>query len=289
MISNIRSSSSSSSSTQNSNFSIDSAQTQEMNGDLYYTIPKGTVVYRGGQLSTMPNNAFFGFNVEDVKQYGTVYAYEIREDTMVLAIMKMDNKSTLYNESDKKVKEALNKAYGMSTSEGKKRRDSQSNLDYLVVNDLCERGYSGYAINNLVKTTSGALFHGELVLCNSATKIKNPKKKMEGDAPRLERKKAKRPDNSSINSPVHVPVNTTNISYSSPMQPRSNLFGESSFESPTITKENRKNLSNMFDSAALGGRKRRTKTRRTKHKKLLRKSKKTRKQRKKRSTKKRKN
>ncbi len=74
------------------------------NGNKYYIIPADTVIYRGGFPGDMQSNAFFGFNVDHVKQYGSVTKYTINKQLKVLALMEINKKSNFYISAPKNIK-----------------------------------------------------------------------------------------------------------------------------------------------------------------------------------------
>jgi hypothetical protein len=241
-------------------FDIDTASIIEENGDKFYIIPNKTIVYRGGNFSEMHENAFFGFNVNDVKQYGNVMEYKINKGLKVLAIMQMNQTSTLYQNAPSDIKHALDNAYGMSLNASKKIRNSEPKWDFAVVNYICKMGYQGYAINNLCKTEKGGVFHGELVICNSGNNIQSPKRKSLGDAPRLQGKNRHSYNDENTNSlPITTSISRMANTYDSPPTKKGSksLFFDEN-ESPNM--KNSRNLNSMFDSAS-GGRKKKTKKR----------------------------
>lgn len=160
---------------------------EEENGNKYYIIPAGTKIYRGGFPADMHPNAFFGFDPDHVKQYGSVTEYTIRKNLNVLAIMEMDNSSNFYTENEK-IQDALNQSYSYSNPE-KRIRDSIPAYDYAVVNHICNNTtYDGYAMHDGYKTDAGGTFHAELVICDCYDRVEQGAKG-EQAAPRVQRKK----------------------------------------------------------------------------------------------------
>ena len=60
------------------------------NGNKYYNIPSNINIYRGGNAFELQNNSFFGFDMDHVKQYGSVSMYTTDVPLQVLALMEMD-------------------------------------------------------------------------------------------------------------------------------------------------------------------------------------------------------
>lgn len=161
---------------------------EEENGNKYYIIPVGTKIYRGGFPADMHPNAFFGFNPDHVKQYGSVTEYTIKENLKVLAIMEMNNTSDFYKSATPApdIQNALNESYSYSNDE--KIRDSIPAYDYAVVNHICDNTtYHGYAMHDSYKTESGGIFHAELVICDCYDKVEQGAKG-EQAPPRVMRK-----------------------------------------------------------------------------------------------------
>uniref|UniRef100_A0A6C0AY98 Uncharacterized protein n=1 Tax=viral metagenome TaxID=1070528 RepID=A0A6C0AY98_9ZZZZ len=163
----------------------------ENNGNKYYIIPEGTKIYRGGFPADMHRNAFFGFDPDHVKQYGSVTEYTIKDELNVLAIMEMDNTSNFYNENKEntEIQDALNESYSYTSNTEKRIRDSIPAYDYAVVNHICDKtNYHGYAMHDGYETDAGGTFHAELVICNCYDKVEQGVKG-EQAVPKLQRKK----------------------------------------------------------------------------------------------------
>jgi hypothetical protein len=157
----------------------------DQNGNKYYIIPVGTKIYRGGYPADMHPNAFFGFNPDHVKQYGSVTEYTIKDELKVLAIMEMDTSSDFYTKNTE-IQDALVQSYSYSNT--KKIRDSIPAYDYAVVNHICKkRGYDGYAMHDKYTSDSGGTFHAELVICNCYDRVEQGEKG-EQAPPRVMRK-----------------------------------------------------------------------------------------------------
>ena len=199
--------------------------TEEENGNKYYIIPVGTKIYRGGFPGDMQPNAFFGFNVDHVKQYGSVTEYTINKQLKVLALMEMDKTSDFYTLATRDIQNALEKSFLKINEDGKRIRDSIPAYDYAVVNYLCDtKEYDGYAMHDDYKTDSKGTFHAEIVICNCFD-IVNMGEKISQEAPRLKKRPRPRPvsyiventesppklsfiDFDNLNSPVRTPVGT---------------------------------------------------------------------------------
>ena len=170
----------------NSVFDLKQLEIKEENGHKYYIIPAGIKIYRGGFPADMHTNAFFGFDPDHVKQYGSVTEYTIKENLKVFAIMEMDTSSNFYK-NNAIIKNALNESY--SYSNPKKIRDSIPAYDYAVVNHICNKTeYDGYAMHDSYKTESGGIFHAELVICDCYDRVEQGVKRKKA-APRVQRKK----------------------------------------------------------------------------------------------------
>jgi hypothetical protein len=147
----------------------------------YYFIPKGFSVYRGDTTfynnrlnSSDSSNAdfspntpfFFGTNVEEVEQYGIVFEFKTTQEYKLLAIDDFNTLKILYNNSAAypDIQQILKKNYGYNVS-GITIRDSIAEKDITFSKWLCEKGYSGYAINNM-KTEMG-VFHQEIMVCHA--------------------------------------------------------------------------------------------------------------------------
>jgi hypothetical protein len=136
----------------------------------------------------MHRNAFFGFNPDHVKQYGSVTEYTIKENLNVLAIMKMDKSSNFYSSAPQEIQKALNESYSYSNPE-KRIRDSIPAYDYAVVNHICDKtDYHGYAMHDKYTSDAGGTFHAELVICDCYDKVEQGVRG-EQAAPRVQRKK----------------------------------------------------------------------------------------------------
>tara|TARA_Y100000992_G_C21270805_1_gene496730 strand:+ start:1822 stop:2814 length:993 start_codon:yes stop_codon:yes gene_type:complete len=170
----------------NSVFDLKQLEIKEENRNKYYMIPAGTKIYRGGFPADMHPNAFFGFDPDHVKQYGSVTEYIIKNDLKVLAIMEMDTSSNFYT-SAPEIQDALVQSYSYTKHE--KIRDSIPAYDYAVVNHICNKTtYDGYAMHDGYKTDSGGKFHAEIVICDCYDRVEQGEKG-EQAPPRVKRKK----------------------------------------------------------------------------------------------------
>lgn len=225
-----------------SKFDIDKAEIMKKNGNKYYIIPENTLIYRGGKISDLRDNAFFGFNVDHVKQYGNVSEYKINKPLEVLALMEMDTNSKFYKSAPENIKNALKNAF--SINESKKIRISDPGDDYAVVNYLCDEKYHGYAMHSNYKTDSGSKFHAELVICNCTqhTDMINANIEKTSEPPRIKRKRK-------MNSPLSAEENNTSASISiqppprspsTPVQRKLSFGGKSKRKSKRKTRKRRK-------------------------------------------------
>lgn len=196
----------------------------DQNGNICYTIPKGTKIYRGGYPADMHPNAFFGFNSDHVTQYGSVTEYTIKENLNVLAIMKMDNSSNFYNENTE-IQNALDQSYSYSNS--KKIRDSIPAYDYAVVNHICKNPtYDGYAMHDGYETDAGGTFHAELVICNCYDRVEQGAKG-EQAVPKVQRKKRPLPNTPKYESPLSEVASSTGLFQSPVESPEKKALGKS--------------------------------------------------------------
>ena len=147
----------------------------ESDGLAYYTIPKGTRLYRGdtdayhdyleqGQVTFSPNRSgFFGVQAEGVESYGIIFEFITDKEYVLLALDDDNVMSFLFdNANDKKIKRILRENYGY----GGGTRNSVSGPDNYFSNYLCSLGYNGYALTQ-TKTDFGGTFHEEIMLCNA--------------------------------------------------------------------------------------------------------------------------
>jgi len=173
------------------------------NGNKYYNIPSNINIYRGGNAFELQNNSFFGFDMDHVKQYGSVSMYTTDVPLQVLALMEMDRSSNFYKEAPEDIQQALDKSFFKKNEKGEQLRISEPKYDYAVVNYLCAKGYEGYAMNSTKKTESGAYFHAELVICNcnqGKQKITLTRRNEIKEAPRMAKTKRK----NALHSPIYT-------------------------------------------------------------------------------------
>lgn len=229
------------------NFNIDKAEIIEKKGNKYYIIPENTLIYRGGNISDLQDNAFFGFNKEHVKQYGNVSEYKINKQLEVLALMEINSNSEFYKSAPLKIKSALNNAF--SINESRKIRVSNPSDDYAIINHLCKKKYNGYAMHSNYKTDSGSNFHAELVICNCTQHIDLMNANIEsGGPPRIKRKgKMNYPSLTEINnvSPPRLLQTSTSLLQTPPKSPSTpvqrRLFGGKSKRKSKRKKKRRRN------------------------------------------------
>ena len=145
----------------------------------YYFIPSGFSIYRGdttfynnlvnsnSNTLFLPNTPFFfGTNIEEVEAYGVVFEFKTTQEYKLLAIDDFNTLQILYNNSSAypDIQKILKKNYGYNVS-GITIRDSVAEKDITFSKWLCEKGYSGYAINNM-KIDIG-MFHQEIMVCHA--------------------------------------------------------------------------------------------------------------------------
>jgi hypothetical protein len=170
------------------------------NGIRYYSITRGTPLYRGdsshtGEKMILDNKiTFFGFDKENVEEnYGITYKFITSKALKLIAVDKnkdspfiniVDNiiddlKKDTSDEGKKKydkykqIPTILNKNYGYAT----RIRDSDAQKDYILSEFICGYfDYDGYACDEM-PTQTGHL-HQEAMLCYPAKKIKGNGKRV---------------------------------------------------------------------------------------------------------------
>lgn len=135
----------------------------------YYIIPKNTLLYRGDSNPTfnpqeLPDKPlFFGLNKDDVEQYGIVYRYKTKKDMKLLSLDRENN--TFYKNTPSNIKTILNEQYGFNDE--LRKRNSDNSKDKSLVKYICDRGYDGYANDEMNHIDPGrGNFHKEIVICN---------------------------------------------------------------------------------------------------------------------------
>ena len=255
-----------------SNFDIDEAEIIKKKGNKYYIIPEHTLIYRGGNISDLRDNAFFGFNVDHVKQYGNVSEYKTNKQLKVLALMEMDTNSKFYKSAPENIKNALNEAYSYNKPE--RVRVSNPTDDYGVVNYLCDEKYHGYAMHSNYKTDSGSKFHAELVICNCTqhTDMINANIEKTSEPPRIKRKRK-------MKSPLPAEENNTSPPRSIQTPARSIQTPPRSIQTParSIQTPPRSPSTPVQRKLSFGGKSKRKSKRKTRKRKTRKRSKQTKK------------
>ena len=146
-----------------------------------YTLHKGTILYRGdtpfylktknaqvGSLLLEPNRPFFfALSPDDVVQYGIIYGWEVSNDIELPLIDNPVIMKKMYDEANIRpdVQKVLRENYGFNPENGKiGDRNSIFEKDVIFYTYLCEKGYSGYASNDL---EDGQRFSYEIMICNT--------------------------------------------------------------------------------------------------------------------------
>jgi hypothetical protein len=146
-----------------------------------YTLRKGTILYRGDtpfylknkdvdtkSLMLEPNKPiFFALSTDDVEQYGIIYGWEVPNDIVLPLIDNLEVMRNIYNNANKRpdVQTVLIENYGFDPKTGTVGiRKSYFEKDIIFYRYLCEKGYSGYASNDLEE---GGRFTYEFMICNT--------------------------------------------------------------------------------------------------------------------------
>ena len=158
-------------------------QVNQENGIIYYSLPKGTVLYRGdsgsnSEIMSLENIiTFFGFDKENVEEnYGVTYEFKTNKKLKLIALDKIgldnDSKTNFLaiikkkcgkNEEEyEKIKRILYENYGYKNG----IRTSVSKNDKTISQFICEefKDYQGYACEEM-KTDFGGIFHSEAMIC----------------------------------------------------------------------------------------------------------------------------
>ena len=145
------------------------------NGIQYYSIPKGTMLYRGdskhtGQTMMLDDRiTFFGFDQENVEgNYGITYEFTTKKQLKLLAVDKNNSKKFIdiikKKSNPKKYDEIigiLNKNYGYKSG----LRDSDAKKDMILSDFICVNfNYDGYACDEM--PTQTGFLHREAMICS---------------------------------------------------------------------------------------------------------------------------
>jgi len=120
----------------------------------YYIIPKGTVLYHGSNHISTPEqlqerrHTFFALTNEYASKYaketGNVFKFATNKELRLIAIDKSNE--TLYTNASDKIQKILDENYGFHNDH---KRKSIPGKDNALSMYLCEKGYEGYAANNM--------------------------------------------------------------------------------------------------------------------------------------------
>ena len=177
-----------------------------IDGLNYYIVPNDASLYRGdnnifrdGGIEThkIPDKIyFFGANAEDVDQYGIVYEFTPDREYKLLALDDDTTMNVLYLNSSPEIQTILTENYGYnsSTSKSTKKRDSVLAKDMKLSIYLCNKGYDGYATNDMQTDTGD--FHKEIMICHPQnlliTRMVTPENKIPGKLADSQARKDKR-------------------------------------------------------------------------------------------------
>ena len=123
------------------------------NSITYYIIPKGNVLYHGSNHISTPEqlqekrHTFFALTNEYASKYaketGNVFKFETNKELRLIAIDKSNE--TLYTNASDKIQKILDENYGFNNHKRKSIPDKDNALSMY----LCEKGYDGYAANDM--------------------------------------------------------------------------------------------------------------------------------------------
>jgi hypothetical protein len=156
--------------------------TEPVDGITYYIIPAGTPLFMGDSKATETDPfahkvnlpVFFGKTVDEVRKYGTPFAFKTKSELRLLALDESMEKIFENAEKDEtfidgeQVKDIipsiLIKNYGYISG----NRDSMVEKDEKLTKYICKNysNYPGYAIDSMA-TEIGDNFHREIVMCNN--------------------------------------------------------------------------------------------------------------------------
>jgi hypothetical protein len=220
---------------------------KQKGGIEYYSLPEGTILYRGDSTPQEDDNlkldnriTFFGFdqgNVED--NYGVAYEFRTNKDLKLIALDK--NRETNFldivkdkckdNDEYNKIKQILDRNYGYRNG----IRDSVSDKDKTISEFICKKfpEYHGYACEQM-ETEFGGTFHSESMICEPQTHLDGGKRvtlddKIESMRQEYYARRAKPDKNKKTKSRLDEgspsELNLTSYNdYSSPPRNKSRLF-----------------------------------------------------------------
>lgn len=144
-----------------------------------YQIPAGTKLFKSyrdtlakwspERVFPLTGPAYFGFDEPNVSEnYGFAFAYKTTQPYELLAIDSTKTLAYLWGlaKDNKDVQRTLDVCFGYNPADPEKPqiRTSDEELDYVLVDFLCNHGFEGYA-GDYIATASGGRFHPECVMC----------------------------------------------------------------------------------------------------------------------------
>ena len=145
-----------------------------------YKIPAGTRLFKSyrdtlakwspDKVFPLRGPAYFGFDEPNVsKNYGFAFAYKTTQSYELLAIDSQKTLAYLWGLAKDRadVRNTLTKCFGYDPKKPEKQqiRTSDEDLDYVLVDFLCDRGFEGYA-GDYIAASLGGRFHPECVMCD---------------------------------------------------------------------------------------------------------------------------
>jgi len=170
------------------------------NSITYYIIPKGTVLYHGSNHISTPEqlqekrHTFFALTNEYASKYaketGNVFKFETNKELRLIAIDKSNE--TLYTNASDKIQKILDENYGFHNNH---KRKSIPDKDNALSMYLCEKGYDGYAANDMngVSEFGDDDLDPEVIICDkhNLKSIEFIQNKADAGPPQVERRKQK--------------------------------------------------------------------------------------------------
>jgi hypothetical protein len=136
----------------------------EKNGNPYYLIPAGTIIYRGikktkkydeyySHIYKQHKNTFFAFYIDAALLYGnSVFEFEFTQEVSLLALDKIG--ANFFDKCHEKVQQILIENYVYtdgSLYDSMRIRNSVNKKDTELVDYLCRQGEMGYATDFMHK------------------------------------------------------------------------------------------------------------------------------------------
>jgi hypothetical protein len=145
-----------------------------------YQFPVGTRLFKSyrdtlakwspDKVFPLTGPAYFGFDEPNVSEnYGFAFAYKTTQPYELLAIDSQNTLEYLWDlaKDREDVQNTLTKCFGYDPDKPEKQqiRTSDEDLDYVLVDFLCDHGFEGYA-GDYIAASLGGRFHPECVMCD---------------------------------------------------------------------------------------------------------------------------